>query len=260
MTDRTDIVPDMQCDSSPIPTQPTLVRCHSCGYDIPHNIGSKCPECATIWNRSCDLRQQLRQTVQEEFTHKLKVAGVIWLAILLTYAIGAFIAAGGNDPSIFTLGILGLGFGIIASMGIGMALCRLGPSHQFKLHADIWTKNLWWLHAPWLLIAPLTIIGSLIALLFRVIDPLTGELVMVAVVLIELLAWAVLSLGAGLTWLSKYDGAREQLSIAEAKSVVSFHVIYAILIWLGSGVVGFFGGMLGTIFMVELLGINSLDF
>jgi len=257
-------VPAPETDSPPIPptpTDPPLVRCHTCGYDIPHQIGTKCPECATVWDEACDLRQRVRQSVEEEFGHKLKVAAVIWFAILLTYAFGAFFASRASAPGTFLIVLLGIGFGVVTSFGLGVWTCKLGPSHQFKLHAHAWVENLWWPHAPWLLIAPLTIIGSAIALATRLINPETSEGVMIAVISIEFLAWVLLSLAAGVIWIDKYAQSRNAYAIHNANTIITTHVLFAIAIWLGSGVIGFFGGLLGSLFIIFIGGGNStMDF
>jgi hypothetical protein len=182
---------------------------------------------------------------------------MLWFFFLTVNAVGALGASDGSWVSLL-FAFFGIGFGVAASLGLGIWICKLGPPHQFKLHADLWMKQLWWIHAPWLMIAPMTIVGSVIAIVFRFIDPGFGETVLTGVVLIELILWGVLSFACSVIWLDKYATGRRINGIIEANTVVRLHVLYAIAIWIGSTILGFFGGMLGSFFMMSLLGSDMM--
>ena len=180
----------------------------------------------------------------------------------MVFAIGAQVASGGEEsPWSFLAVILGIGFGVIASSSIGIWICKLGPTHQFKLHAHAWSKTLWWLHGPWLLIGGFTFLGSVLALIFRWTAPDIGEVIVVPIVImIELFFWAVLSLTAIIVWIGNYSTTRTELGLVDAGVVVRLHTLWALMVWFGSGVVGFFGGMLGAIFMMTVLGSEIMGF
>ena len=259
LADRTDSVSDIQTDSPPIPTEPILVHCHTCGYSIPPTLDTKCPECGSIWNKLCERRLIRCQNISHNFISDLKAILMLWFVIVAICSIGALGASEGSWESLFFV-FFGIGSGVIVSLGVGIWMCKLGPSHQFKLHADLWTKKLWYLHAPWLMIAPLTILGSVIAFIFRFIDPIFGESVMIVVILIELVLWAVLSIASGITWLDKCSTGRRIYGLVETPRVVRIHLFWGVLVWLGSAIVGFFGGVLGSFFMMSLLDSSWMDF
>lgn len=183
---------------------------------------------------------------------------LIWAGVLLVYGVGAYVASGLESPWIFMVVIFGIGFGVVASSSVGIGLCKIGPAHQFKLHAHVWSKMLWWLHGPWLLIGGFTLLGSVLALIFRWTSPDIGEVLIPIIVMIELFCWAVLSLTAIIVWIGNYSTAREELGLVDAGTVVRLHTLWALMIWFGSGVVGFFGGMLGAVFMMVVLGSETM--
>lgn len=240
-------------------TQP-LVECHSCGYQIPPVLGTTCPECGQAWTRSCELREVHRAAVINSFPRTLKAAGIIWFFILLMNAIGAGIAAMGDSFFAPLFVMLGIGFGVVMSLGVGIWICKLGPDHQFRLHAHCWIRPLWYLHAPWLSIAVFTTAGSINAIVFRFFDETMASSVLMISILLCFVGWAIVSLTGLVMFFSKYADLRTKLSIENAKVVVSLHVCYALLIWLGSVIVGFFGGMLGAIFMGIVFGVDPMNY
>jgi len=237
-----------------------LTPCHLCGYDIPPTVNTTCPECGSIWDRASECRQNLREAIETKARRFLNTQRLIWAGVVLVYAIGAYVASGMESVWSLLAVILGIGFGAVASSSIGIGLCKIGPTHQFRLHAHVWSRLLWWLHGPWLLIGGFTLLGSILALIFRWTAPDIGEVLIPIIVMIELFCWAVLSLAALIVWIGNYSTALEELGIVNAGSVVRLHVLWALMVWFGSGTVGFFGGMLGAIFMMRLLGLDSMDF
>jgi len=182
-----------------------------------------------------------------------------WFAILAIYALGAFMASEGAWETLVAA-FFGIGFGIVASLGIGIGICKLGPSHEFRLHANLWTQKLWWLHGPWLMIGPLTAVGVLIGFVFRFIDPYIGSSLLGIYILIAFCGWLILSVACIVLWIDQYFTSRKQLGVVESGPVSALHTLYAFMIWIGSGIVGFFGGILGTFFMGFVVGEQPWDF
>ncbi|MFK7760012.1 MAG: hypothetical protein AB8C13_08700 [Phycisphaerales bacterium] len=155
---------------------------------------------------------------------------------------------------------LGIGFGISASLGLGVGICRLGPSHEFRLYANTWINKLWWVHAPWLLIGPMTAIGLVIALPFRLIDPEIGATVMIIYIVICFFAWAIVFFACIAIWIDRYSTTLNDLGIVNTSSTAWLHTLYAFMIWIGSGVVGCIGGILGSVFIMNMVGADFMDF
>lgn len=145
---------------------------------------------------------------------------------------------------------------MLTSTGVGIWICKLGPQHQFRLTASTWVRCLPWLHLPWLSIAAFTLVGSFLAIFVRLL-PRDGENILFAVVLIELILWAIVCLVGLITWFIKYGECRTKLSVVNGSTVRWLHSMFAILIWVGSVGVGFFGGILGAFFMAEITGLNA---
>ncbi|MEQ9206603.1 MAG: hypothetical protein RLN78_04490 [Phycisphaerales bacterium] len=236
-----------------------LVACHGCGYEIPCQIDAVCPECSSMWDADASSRDELRQHIHSTFGTVIRANMVWWLIVLVIYALGAFMASEGSWESLVAA-FFGIGFGVVASLGLGIGICKLGPPHEFRLRAHLWTQQLWWLHTPWLLIGPLTAVGVIIALAFRWTDPMTGGVVVWIYILLALFAWAILSFVAIVIWLDQYTTTRKQLGLIETGPVVGLHTLYAFMIWIGSGIVGFFGGILGAFFMGFVVGEPTWDF
>lgn len=213
-----------------------------------------------MWTRSSEVQETDRNKVRLDFLRSLKAAGIIWFCILLANAIGAGVAANGDPFGAPLFVMLGIGFGVAMSLGIGLLACKLGPDHQFKLHAHCWLKAHWMLHAPWLSIAAFTIVGSVLALISRLFSEAAADSIMMVTVVISLICWAIVSLGGLIMFFSSYAERRSQLGVEGANTVVTIHVLYALLVWLGSVFVGFLGGILGTFFMVSIADIWMGDF
>ncbi|MGJ8635478.1 MAG: hypothetical protein ACSHX5_01345 [Phycisphaerales bacterium] len=235
---------------------PLLVECHSCGYEIPPGLGSRCPECSTIWDKTCGIREPLRHDVRLNFVQTLQASGIVWLFVLIFFALGAGVAAQGDGFYAPAFVFFGIGGGVVASNGLGIWICKLGPEHQFRLIASIWIKRLPWLHLPWLSIAGFTLVGSVLAILTRLL-PGNRENILSVIVLVELIIWAIVCLAGLIGWFVKYGESRSVLSIVNDSTVRSMHSIFAIMIWTGSVCVGFFGGILGAFFMAEVAGLNA---
>ncbi len=253
----------MTLTEQPLPIQnlpSRLVPCFECGYEIPNAIGERCPECGEVWKDDHQTRHILRNEISERYTKRLRLISAVWLGVLLVYAIGAEVAAGEYSGIPFAYTFFGIGFGVVMSNGLGIWLCKLGPDHQFRLHSYCWVRNLWWLHAPWLTIAAFTVFGTVLALAFRLIHQESGEVEIPIVVLIELCVWFGFSIAALVIWLTKYAEQRTEHGIMSAQTVVRFHIVYAISIWFGSGVVGFFGGVLGAMYMAGIIDPHWNDF
>tara|TARA_R110000868_G_scaffold241497_3_gene496515 strand:+ start:184533 stop:185276 length:744 start_codon:yes stop_codon:yes gene_type:complete len=236
-----------------------LVACHGCGYEIPRQLGAVCPECASVWDAAADSRNELRTGIHTNFGTVIKANLIWWFTILVIYALGAFMASEGAWETLIAA-FFGIGFGVVASLGIGIGICKLGPAHEFRLHANLWTQKLWWLHGPWLMIGPLTAVGVLIAFAFRLIDPAIGADLVWIYILIAFFAWAILSFVCIVLWLDQYTTSRKGLGFDGGTRVVGLHTLYAFMIWIGSGIVGFFGGMLGSFFMGFVVGEQLWDF
>jgi hypothetical protein len=248
----TDLSPTTQQES-----EHPLVPCHGCGYSIPRTIGATCPECNAAWTPTCDSREVHRNTISNNFTHILQAAGVAWFIGLVIYGVGASVAAVNASAIPFLVVFLGVGFGVVVSNAAGIGIARMGPEHQFKLMAAIWVKNLYWLHMPWLSIAAFTIVGTMLAVLLRIF-PSGAEDVLFFIVLVELVAWGLVSILTLIKWFIVYGEQRGSLGIKDDNPVAQLHCMLAILVWLGCVCIGFFGGLLGTLFMTFSAGIDGV--
>jgi len=178
---------------------------------------------------------------------------------LVIYGVGASVAAMNASAMPFLFVFLGIGFGVVVSNGVGIGIARIGPDHQFKLIASIWIKNLYWLHMPWLSIAAFTIVGTILAIFLRIM-PSGAEDILFIIVLIEMVLWGLVSLLSLVKWFTNYDEQRRSLGIVNDNPVSPLHMIFALLVWLGCVMVGFFGGTLGAFFMAFASGVGSGDF
>ncbi len=194
-----------------------------------------------------------------DFAHTLKAAGVAWFITLFVYGVGATIGAMGGSALPFLFVLFGIGSGVFVSNAVGVGICKLGPEHQFKLIASVWVKKLYWLHMPWLSIAAFTIVGTMLAIVLRIIPVHTEDWLFV-IVLIELSLWGLCCMFALINWFIVYSDQRKELGIKDDKPVAPLHMIFAIIIWLGCVGVGFFGGILGALFMGFASGINPSEF
>jgi hypothetical protein len=197
--------------------------------------------------------------VIDGFSLTLQAATVAWFIALFIYGVGATVGAMGGSPAPFLFVLFGIGFGVFMSNAVGIGICKLGPEHQFKLIASVWVKKLYWLHMPWLSIAAFTIIGAIIAVLLRILPAGTEDWLFV-IVMIELVAWGLVSILALIKWFIVYGEQRREFGIKDDNPVPAFHIIFAIMIWIGCIGVGFFGGMLGALFMAFASGVNPGDF
>lgn len=83
---------------------------------------------------------------------------------------------------------------------------------------------------------------------------------MIVVIPIELIIWGLLSFASAIAWLDKYATGRRIYGLVDSARVVRMHVFWGILIWIGSALVGFFGGVLGSLFMMTVVGSDWMSF
>lgn len=228
-----------------------LVHCHTCGYEIPPVLGERCPECGTLWDEDSVARQSRREGCVEDFKRCTNVRCRIWLGVLVVNAIGAGIASE-FSVQMFFYTLLGIGFGITGSIMVGYAICRFGPVYERALRMDVWMRCLGWVHGPWLMISGFTLVGVLVSLILRLFHNSIDDTLLMVFVLIEFGIWVILCFVVVLRWDKRYREGCADMGVVFSSTASLLHTLFALIIWLGSGLVGLMGGALGAVLMAQV--------
>ena len=225
-----------------------FVPCHRCGYLVPPVSGSVCPECGFIWMDEHSQVQDERISTIDNQGKWLRHHALVWLCLLVVYASGGFVTDRFN-PDAFVGIFFGLGFGIFLSNALGLLACQLAPEHERVLYRWIWIRTLWWAHASWIVIGPLTLLGTVLGALFRVIDPEAGNAIFQAVLIPIILLWVVFWFVAGYFYAHAYDKSCIAVGIRKETLLVRIHSVWALIVMIGSGWIGLMGGAIGVYFI-----------
>ncbi len=244
------------CMSALKSSNPKLIECYECGYLIEDRFSQLCPECGTDWPERARVAKALRASIESAFVMQMKKAVVFWIGVVLLYAAGAEIA--GNEYSgvfafyaIFSIGIL-----VGASLLLGLVICDFGPAEDRVVNVSMWIRFMPVLHAPWLMIAPITMFGSAVSLVLGrtgLSESKTMDIMMV-VVYVVVLHWIGASLVLAIRWGKLYMRERERLCMYSTRRAYQMHSLLGALIWIGAFVLGAIGGVLGLMLVGFLLG------
>lgn len=238
-----------------------LTHCQECGYSIKECRSQLCPECGTDWSARLEAAQALRALAESSFVMQLKKAAVFWTGIVLLYAVGSEIA-GNEYTGVFAFyTVLSIGILVGASLLIGLALCDLGPPKDRVVNVSMWIRFMPILHAPWLLIGPITVFGSMVSFVLGRIG-LSHSMTMsiyMAVASVVILIWIGASLVFAVGWDRFYKRERGQLCMFSTKRVYRMHSILGALTWMGAFIFGAIGGVLGLIIVGYLLGDPQVE-
>jgi len=233
------------------------VACHRCQYEIEPTIGSRCPECGVVYDARSEMVQQHRDRIRENLNRTLLIhAGALILAIIVA-AVGLAVLTGEGLVALAAVSG-GLGFGLLGSAGVGIALVRLAPRSTRTLHAVLWCRTLWMLHLPWLLIPALTALG----LAFAIVGGFIHEDAPLGVVyigsMVALVVWLVLSVVALILWIGSITDQTRTLALHETPTLTTLRILWGLVVWAGCLFVGFLGGITGVSALMQFVG--PLDF
>ena len=214
-----------------------------------------------MWTNQTQIVQAVRESVASSIVNQVLKALVLWAGVVVLYTAGSEIAGNEYSGEFAFYAMLSLGFIVVASLVIGSALCMSGPSHHRAVSTSILIRLLPILHAPWLMIAPITIFGGVVALLSRAL-PVSESIrfeVLMWINFAVVILWIGSNFFAAWYWGKKYNRERERLGLGSSDVVYRQHTLFALLIWFGSFALGAIGGVLGLILVGYLLGDPSLD-
>lgn len=231
---------------------PALVACHECGYDIPPVVETICPECGNIWTNEHARTQEQRRRVLDRRSGWIGNHALVWLGVLFVYALGGFVTDRFN-PKAFIGIFLGIGFGIFLSNALGLLIAMMATKKERMLYQWVWVRTVWWAHAPWLAIGPLTLIGSLLGGFFRLVNPDLGSDIFIAVLMPIFVGWLIFCIVAAYLFTRRHSRSCASVGISKSNRVVTLHSVWAFMIMLGSGAVALMGGMMGVFFIEWVL-------
>lgn len=228
-----------------------LVPCHRCGYEVPPVLESRCPECGGVWDAFCQQRQSNLDELPAQLGPVLWGHAVVWASLVLITALGAFVASGMSVGAMLGVGV-GLGGGVAASGAMGLLAARSVPGHQRRAIQHAWLACLHRLHLPWLSIAGFTTLGVVLALPVRLLGQHALGNLMFLVILLEFFAWLGVCLYALGSWERRFRARLDSMTLVIPSGGYNMVRACALAVWVGSGVVGLVGGMLGAGFMLEI--------
>ena len=211
------------------------------------------------WESEQTRQQECRERVLENRPTWLSRHAIAWMVVLFVYAIGGTIADRFNTEAFVGI-FLGIGFGILLSNALGLIIAMLSKEHERVLYQWVWVRSLWWAHAPWLAIGPLTLVGSLLGALFRITDPDTGSDIFSIVIMPIFLGWIIFFFVAAVCFTRRYNRSCALVGISNSNTVVTLHSVWALAVLIGSGAVGLMGGAIGVFFIEFVLGNDPFMF
>lgn len=232
-----------------------LVGCPSCGYEIEHTEGTVCPECGVAVDARLMEVIRARLRVAAVDAKHTRVQTVVWILVLLVYGWGAWISAGVFDG--FYVAVLGLGIGLIGSMAVGLMVSRIAAEEERVYVRWVWRRWFPMLHAPWLMIGPLTVVGAGVGLLVRGGDQYDVADLLWMVAGIAFLGWLLSALVWILLWGMFTARSVQELGLGgRGKRLVWVGLsAWAVVVICVCVPVGFAGGQLGFWFVMRVAGV-----
>lgn len=229
-----------------------LIRCHHCGYEIERRIGVLCPECGTAFDRQAKDAEIERVRVRRAVEHHQKMQTVLWACVLIVYSFGAMVASGGVFG--FVVGGISIGIGLVGSMAFGLTVSLLAPRHERVFVRWIWRRWFPILHAPWLMIGPLTCAGALVALPARLLDAESAAEIFWLLAGVAFFGWLLLVPVWWALWVLKLRRSVRALGLGgmRRRRIWISMGLWAAVVVGGSTLFGFGGGQLGFLLTLRI--------
>ncbi len=227
------------------------LACLTCGYDLTGIESPRCPECGrSFTDQDRPSMARLRAILDRGDAIPWKYLGV-WLLVAMVYAAGAEFMRGNDDMPALIIGAIVLPIACFGSFALG-SVVLLGCERPKRLAAqDAWRRELWVLHFPWLVIAPVSVVflASFFALKAAGLDLVAT----IWVGLTVLVVWLVCSLAAPFVFMRR---ARRRLAGTGADArLIRLRLWIAALIVLGGAMfLGLGGGMLARYGAAKMAG------
>ena len=229
------------------------VACHKCQYEIAPVLGTRCPECGVVFDDRSVMVQHRRDEILKTRDRTLVLhASLMTLAILVAAIGAAVLTNGGWFALVVVTGALGVG--LLGSAGVGVALVRFAPGPTRRLHAVLWCRTLWILHAPWLLIPALAALGVAVTLVVGLIDPDAAMGVVSIGSMVVFVLWLVLSVIALILWVGSITDQTRTLALHESPTLTTLRVLWGLVVWGGCLAVGFLGGIAAVSALMDIVG------
>lgn len=236
-----------------------LVGCPCCGYEIERVEGALCSECGIVLDALGLGIVRERARVLGIVGRETRVQTWAWVGVLVVYGFGAWMAIG--EVMAFFVAAIGLGIGLIGSMGVGLGLAWFAPAHERVFVRWVWRRWFPVLHAPWLLIGPLTLAGGVVGLLLRGMDPYDAASLLWMIAGIAFFGWLLLIPGFMLVWglLTARSAASLGLGGRGRTMVWLWIGAWAVVVIGVCAMVGFPGGQAGFWFARTVAGVEGVE-
>ena len=236
-----------------------LEACPRCGYEIECVEGVVCSECGVVLDGPGLGVVRERARVMGVVGRETKVQTWAWVGVLVVYGLGAWMAMG--ERMAFFVAAIGLGIGLIGSMGVGLGLAWFAPAHERVFVRWVWRRWFPVLHGPWLVIGPLTLLGGVVGLIVRVFDGYDAALVLWACAGIVFAGWVLLIPVWLIVWGMLTARSAYELGIGfRSRSVVWGGIVcWALVVVAVCSMVGFPGGQAGFWFARTVAGVEGIE-
>lgn len=228
------------------------IHCLGCGYDLSTLTTDRCPECGRELSEADLVLNERRRTLLARRRAVFFEQARWWAVVILIYAIGAGVFArtvwAGIDA------VLTLSVAVVLSGLMGFAASLVAPDWDEQLVLIVWTRRLWYLHAPWLLIA----FGAGIVTFIAILEARSGGngIGVWGVGLMGLPIWALGTVIAYAVWCARWTQALRHLGVRSQRVAWTGAGLAAVVV-MGAAVLGLFGGLLATNGAVALAGLGG---
>ncbi len=142
------------------------MRCLACGYEIGSIRGAPaCPECGRPIDAAHRRAARRGAAIGRRLDAIVLRHLAAWGVVVLVYALGAGVVTRSPTNAVVTLTMLAVG--VLGTIVMGFLAAKLARPWERAPIRAAWLAALPWLHGPWLMIAPATIIILAIGLVDR---------------------------------------------------------------------------------------------
>lgn len=197
---------------------PQGLVCAGCGYELSGLTARTCPECGRTVVPS-DLSTHARRiSADVGFARRIRHHLLAWLAVIgLTGAAAFEVSRSIKDAAIAT----GVAVALVAiSTGIGAASARTGRTGDRRPYFLAWIIAQWWLHTPWLVVAPGIMSIVILDGLDRRLNPPRGDALAAVAATVGVVLWCVLLVVGLAVWAVRFGECSRRFGGSGERQVV----------------------------------------